>query len=468
MSQPRSVTVPLGRRDVRVLFAGILLVTFLASLEQTIVAPALPLIARDLGDVARLPWVAAAYLLAATAVTPLFGKASDTYGRRPAMLVAIGIFVAGAVGCALAPTMPVLIAARTLQGAGGGALGSLAHVVIGDIVAPRERGRYQIWLAGVLAVASLTGPLLGGFLAQHVHWSAIFWLNLPLGLLALALSNRLLRRLPRHGAPRGLDIAGAALMAVATILLMLALNADGRTRVAVLAAGSLLLWALFILRMRQAPEPLVPLRVFASPVLRPAMLSAALGYGTLIALTVYAPLYLQDVRRLSATQAGTTLIAMMIGYVVGTAISGRVIPHVADYKRLPLAGLALATLAMAAIAALDRRLDLATFVALAAFSCAALATLFPVAMVIVQNAAEPRDLGIAIAGMGFCRQLGAAILVAVCGALLFGRSAVASAALDFRPVFALAAICFAASLVAFAAIPSTPLRSAVPGALGDR
>ena len=200
---------------------------FLAALDQTIIATALPTIGREIGDFDLLPWVVTSYLLTATAVTPLYGKFSDIRGRRRTMLVGIGLFVAGSVACALAPTMIVLILARGLQGLGGGGLISLAQTIIGDIVAPKERGRYQAYIAGVFVSSSLAGPVLGGFFAEHLHWSIIFWINVPLGLIAFFMTDRLLRRLPRHDRPHALDVLGAVLLVAATSVLMLALNWGG-------------------------------------------------------------------------------------------------------------------------------------------------------------------------------------------------------------------------------------------------
>ena len=257
---------PLDAREIRSIFTGIMLAMFLAALDQTIIATALPLISRDLGDVQNLPWVATAYLLAATTATPLYGKASDIYGRRVMLLLGIATFVAGSIACALAPSMLVLVLARGLQGLGGGGLISLAQTIIADIVSPKERGRYQVRIASVFLASGLAGPYLGGFLAQHFHWSAIFWINVPLGLLAFGLTNRLLRKLPRHDRPHRLDILGAALMALATTLLMLALNGEGAAIgkgsfwFAALIGASIVMWVLFALRIRLAAEPLVPLQ----------------------------------------------------------------------------------------------------------------------------------------------------------------------------------------------------------------
>jgi EmrB/QacA subfamily drug resistance transporter len=478
---------PLDAREIRSIFSGIMLAMFLAALDQTIIAAALPLISRDLGDVRNLPWVATAYLLAATTVTPLYGKASDIHGRRVMLLVGIATFVLGSIACALAPSMLVLVLARGLQGLGGGGLISLAQTIIADIVSPKERGRYQVRIASVFLASGLAGPFLGGFLAQHFHWSAIFWINVPLGLLAFALTNKLLRKLPRHDRPHRLDILGAALMALATTLLMLALNGEGAAIgkgsfwFAALIGASIVMWALFALRIRLAAEPLVPLRVLANPIVRSAAIASSLGVGTNVAMTIYVPIYLQAEMKLSASQSGIALIPLMAGGVIGAMISGRTMARVRHYKRLPLVGLALATLAMGAVAILGTRLTLIPFVAIIGVSAVALGTLFPVATVAIQNAVAHQDLGIATASMNFFRQLGGAILVAVYGAIIVGGASGASAtsveelsrnatasgtdlAFLFQLVFAVAAAGFAIALAAFAVMEELPLRGTRPGA----
>jgi EmrB/QacA subfamily drug resistance transporter len=479
------IAAPLDAREIRAIFSGITLAMFLAALDQTIIATALPLISRDLGDVANLPWIATAYLLAATAVTPLYGKASDIYGRRVMLLVGIATFVAGSIACALAPTMLVLVLARGLQGLGGGGLISLAQTIIADIVSPKERGRYQVRIASVFLASGLAGPFLGGFLAQHFHWSAIFWINVPLGLLAFALTNKLLRKLPRHDRPHRLDIAGAALMAGATTLLMLALNGEGaqigRSSLGSygLVGASAVMWGLFALRLRFAAEPLVPLRVLANPIVRMAALSSSVAVGTNVAMTIFVPIYLQAEMGLSASQSGIALIPMMAGGVIGAMVSGRTMARVRHYKRLPLLGLSLAALAMAALAILGTRLTLYPFVAMLGVSAVAVGTSFPVATVAIQNAVVHQDLGIATACMNFFRQLGAAILVAVYGAIVVGgasgaaatsveelaRNAAASGidlAFLFRLVFAAAAVGFGLALLAFALMEELPLRGTRP------
>src|SRR5262245_62301935 len=201
-----SVTAPsssarLDHQAVRRILFGLMLAMFLSALDQTIVATALATIGLAYADIASLAWVVTAYLLAATAVTPLYGKLSDIHGRRPVLLGGIAIFVLGSLACALAPTMPALIAARALQGLGGGGLIALSQTIVGDAVSPRERGRYQGYFGAVFATASIAGPVLGGVFAEHLHWTAIFWINLPLGLAAFFITGRALKMLPRHERP---------------------------------------------------------------------------------------------------------------------------------------------------------------------------------------------------------------------------------------------------------------------------
>src|SRR5215204_1183958 len=264
---------PLSHREIRAIIGGIIVAMLLAALDQTIVATALPTIGRELGDVEDMPWVVTAYLLASTAVTPLYGKFSDSHGRRITLLIGIVTFIVGSLACALAPTMFLLIAARLVQGLGGGLI-SLAQTIIADIVAPKERGRYQVYIASVFVSASLLGPVLGGFFAEHLHWSVIFWINLPLGALAFWMSNAALKRLPRYDRRHRLDVLGAALLMGATVALLLALNWGGvryawlSAPIAGLLAGSAALSAALALRLHTAREPLIPLDILRNPVVR--------------------------------------------------------------------------------------------------------------------------------------------------------------------------------------------------------
>src|SRR5258708_4226008 len=206
---------PLTKAEIRLVFYGLMLGGFLSAVNQTIVATALPTIGRDLGDFGNLTWVIIAYLLSSTVVAPLYGKLSDIHGRRAMMLTAIGLFVAGSAASAAAPNMAMLIAARTLQGIGGGGITPMGQTTIADMITPRERGHYQAYMGIAWVVAGLVGPALGGVIADQWHWSAVFWLNVPLGLVAALLTSRAMKRLPRHERPHRLDMVGAGLMTAA-------------------------------------------------------------------------------------------------------------------------------------------------------------------------------------------------------------------------------------------------------------
>jgi EmrB/QacA subfamily drug resistance transporter len=466
--------------EIMSIILGILLAMLLAALDQTIVATAMPTIGRELHDLDHLPWVVTAYLLASTAVTPLYGKVSDIYGRRITLMVGIATFVVGSVACALAPTMLALILARGLQGIGGGGLISLAQTIIADIVAPRERGRYQVYFASVFAASSLVGPVLGGYFAERLHWSVIFWINLPLGLLAFWMTNAKLRRLPRHERRHRLDIAGAVLMTAATVSLMLALNWGGlrypwlSLPILSLVATSALLWVLFAARLLTAREPLIPLAVLRNNVVLAAMLSACFGMGTFIGLTIYVPIYFEVVLGLSARDSGLALVPLMLGTVTGATISGRAMAGQVHYKRLPMAGLGLGVAATATIAVLTTGLPFVLLEALLAATSLGLGMVLPVSTVSIQNAVEPHQLGTATASMNFFRQLGGAIIVAAFGALVLGGagphggltletlsaglSAHAAVTASFRWVFAAAALGLCLSLAALATMEERPLR----------
>src|SRR5579875_1481027 len=260
----------LGHREALKITLGVLLPLFLGSLDQTIVGAALPVIGRDFGDLQNVPWVATAYLLTGTAVTPVVGKLSDIHGRRATMLAAIAVFLMGSLLAALAPSLVALILARAVQGFGGGSLIVVAMTILGDIAAPKDRARYYTYFVVVFASAGALGPALGGFFAQYLDWTVIFWINLPLGLLSLLVTNAQLRRLPRHERRHRLDFVGAGLVMMATAALMAAIDLGGNrfdwgsAPVLGLAALSAASWVGFAVRLRTALEPLVPLGVLST------------------------------------------------------------------------------------------------------------------------------------------------------------------------------------------------------------
>ncbi|MEZ0172560.1 MDR family MFS transporter [Microvirga sp. TS319] len=424
----------LSHAEIRTIIVGIMLAMLLAALDQTIIATALPTIGRELGDLEHLPWVVTVYLLTSTAVTPLYGKFSDSHGRRGTMLIGIVIFILGSIACAAAPSMLMLILARGLQGLGGGGLIALAQTIVADIVAPRDRGKYQVYFASVFMTSSLIGPVLGGFFAEHLHWSVIFWINLPLGLVAFFLVSHSLKKLPRHDRPHKLDLLGALLLVSATVSLLLALSWGGlrypwlSLPIFGLVLGSLVLWGLFAIRMRLAPEPLIPPGVLHNPVVRMGVLSACFGMGTYIGLTIYLPVYFEAVRGLSASMSGLALIPLMAGTVCGATISGRSMARVKHYKRLPMIGLLVAMVATGLLAAFAHTLPLVMVEVLLAVISIGLGTLLPVSTVAIQNAVLPHELGTATGTANFFRSLGGALIVAVFGAIVLSGAGLSGAA----------------------------------------
>lgn len=479
---PTASSAKLSHAEVLRIIFGVIVAMILAALDQTIVVTALPTIGRNLGNPEYLPWVVTAYLLASTAVTPLYGKVSDIVGRRKTLLFAISIFIFGSVACALSPHIIVLIVARALQGLGGGGLISLAQTIIADIVSPKERSRYQVYISGVYMLASISGPLLGGYMAEHLHWSLIFWINLPLGLLALALTNGLLKKLPRHERPHKLDFLGAGLVASASIALMLALNWGGihypwvSVQVLGLLLASFCLSAAFVWRLNTAPEPFIPSEILKNPVVAMGTITAMLIMGTYIGITAYLPIYMELTFGLSASQSGLSLIPFMSGTVVGAVIAGRYMSKSVHYKRPAYVGLIFSVIGLLVIAAYKTHLSLLVIEILIAGLSIGLGTVFPITTVAIQNAVGPHQMGTATGVMGFFRSLGGALIVAVFGAVLFSQlpdfaaletSSVAQVAgavatndihSAFRPVFALAALFLALALYAYHRMPETPLR----------
>jgi EmrB/QacA subfamily drug resistance transporter len=469
-STPRT---SLSHADIRTIVVGVGMAMFLGALDQTIIAAALPAIASDLGGFDAISWIASIYLLTATAVTPLYGKFSDIKGRRAALTLAVVTFVAGSIACALAPSMGWLIAARALQGLGGGGLIALAQTIVADIVAPKERGRYQIYFVSVFLLSSLLGPTLGGFFTQHLHWTLIFWINLPLGALAFFMSNSALKRLPRHDRAHRLDLIGAVLLIAATVTLMLALH-DGGTgnawtspRILGLLAGSATLWLAFVWRIRTAREPLIPLSVLGNDVVARGTVAASCGMGAYIGLSIYLPVYFQSARGMSTTESGFGLLPLMVGTVIGAIVAGQLMGRIVHYKRVPVIGLFFATLGALSLTLWADAMPLALFAIILAMISIGLGTVLPTTTVAIQNAVEMHQMGTATGTVNFFRQLASAVTVAVFGALL-NASGVNEAPLDpvasvpagdFRPIFAATTAGFVIALVFMLWMKEKPLRS---------
>ena len=465
----------LSHRDARLIVLGMLLPTFMGSLDNTILANALPTIGRDFGETHDLPWLITAYLLASTAAIPLYGKIADIHGRRFTLRIALLIYMAGSLVCALAPSMTGLILGRAVHGLGGGGLSAMGMVVLGDLVAPKERGRYYGYFSITYTSAGGAGPLLGGLIADHLHWSMIFWINIPMGLAALAITNTLLAQLPRHERPHQLDFIGAGLIVIASVSFMLAMNmAGGRypwvsAPILALLAAALVMGALFVLRLLTAPEPLIPISILKSPIVRCAIVANACGWGAIMGLNVLLPIYLQGAMGISPSQAGLSLMAFMVALNTSAGLAGQVLGRVRHYKLLPMVMLSFSILAVTILALHAGRVTLFWFELLLIVIGAGFGPIPSLTAVAMQNVVARHEFGISVSSMNFSRNLYATMLIAVFGALALGNSpageslrgalagAAANAAEGFGRVFLVAAASFSIALIAIIVMEERPL-----------
>jgi EmrB/QacA subfamily drug resistance transporter len=412
----------IARRRLMLAFGGLLVAMFVGALDQTIMASALPTVAGDLGGLDLLPWVVTAYVLAAAASTPVWGKVSDLYGRRNPLRAAILVFVVGSALSGIAQSIGELIAFRALQGIGAGGVMTLAMATVGDLVSPRERGRYQGYIQLTFLLASLAGPLLGGLFVDHLSWRWVFYVNLPVGALALTLLSAYLR-VPAQRRPAKIDFLGAGLLAAAvSSALLVATWGGGRyawtsPQIVGLAAGASLLLAGFILRERRASEPILPLRLFRDRVF--VVVSAALFITTLSLFTaiVFLPIFLQLVTGASATQSGLLTLPLLASGAVSTTASGRIMTATGRYKIFPIIGLALMSLGLVLLSTLTATSTRVTAAAYMVIFGAGFGMVTQILVVAIQNAVEPREIGTATASANLFRALGGSVGVAVYGAI---------------------------------------------------
>jgi EmrB/QacA subfamily drug resistance transporter len=460
-------------------FAAVVLAMLPAVLDQTILATGLPVIASDLGSLGDVSWVVTAYVVATAATTPLWGKLGDRYGRKLLLEVSLGLFLVASALCGMAQDITQLIAVRVVQGAAAGGLMTLAMAAVGDLVSPRERGRYQGYIAATFAVATVVGPLLGGVLVESVSWRWVFYVNLPLGIAALAGLHLRLPAAPAGPADRRLDVFGATLLAGATGALMLTCIWGGSryawdsAPILALLGATVALAAILVVHERRASDPIVPFHLLRTPTV--AVVSAALFLATaaLFAITVFVPLFLQTATGATPTEAGLLLAPAMLGITVSTMLSGRSISRTGRYKRFPIAGLALmsgALLFLGLVAPDASRL--ATGIGLVVFGLG-FGMVTQVLVTAIQNSVDRRELGMATATAGFFRALGGAVGAAALGAVFAAQAGarvseggagigglVRGDVIDgVQAVFLVAAPLAALALVAVVRLREVPLRT---------
>jgi len=419
---PIASAATLTPREVRTILMSLLLTMFLAALDQTVVATALPTIGRQFQDVSSLSWVITAYLLASTAVAPVFGTLTDIYGRRVMIIAALSLFVAGSVMCALAPNMTVLILGRGLQGLGGGGIMPVVQTVISDVVSPRERGQYQAYFSGVWMAAGIGGPILGGLFAEHLHWSMIFWINVPLALAALALLLPKMAKIPAYHRRRKVDWLGGMLLMASAVVVMLVLTWGGNRylwlspTILSMVGAALALALAFVWQAGRADEPFLPLSLIGGPVVPYAMLAGGCCLGAMIGLTVHLPLYYEVVYHLSASEAGLGLIPLAAISTFGAAFAGRTMARVKHYKRVAIIGTIVATVAGGVLTLTEPTLW--GLLALLSIFGVGLGTAFPVSVVSLQNAVARSQIGTITGAMNFFRSLMSSFMVAAFSAIL--------------------------------------------------
>jgi EmrB/QacA subfamily drug resistance transporter len=478
----RAESQPLTHREKRLIVISMMLPVFLGSVDQSILASALPTIGRSLGDMHNLPWLITAFLIASTALTPLYGKFADIHGRRAAMLIGLCIYMAGSLVAAASPNMLMLICGRVIQGCGAGGLTVTANMILGDIAAPKDRGKYYTYFSIAFTTAGGSGPALGGWISDHMHWQVIFLWNFPLCVLAVGLALTVLRRLPRHERPHRLDFVGAVLVMAASSTFMLALNLGGvrypwfSSPILALLIGALALGAGFVARLLTTIEPLIPITVLSDRAAGLAIAAHSFGWGSIVCLNVFLPMYLQSALGWSATSSGLSLMILMVTLNVSAGVSSQMLGRVRRYKLLPLCFLvvgvsAVVALALSAGTMTSGKLEIILVLIGIGFGPTA-----PLTQVALQNTVPIHDLGAALGTMNFARTLIGTVLIAIFGAVVLANVP-AGAPIDtlshgvlagtsvatFATVFLAIAATLAAAFFSLILLEEKPLEATHPG-----
>ena len=481
-TRPDSKALPkLTHRQAMWIVAGVLLPVFMGSMDQTVVSSALPSIGQTLGSSNYLSWVVAANLLTTTAMTPLYGKISDIIGRRSTLLIGVSVFMAASLVSALAVNLPMLILGRALQGLGSAGMTSLAMTILGDIAPPKDRARYYTYFSIVYITSGAVGPTWGGFAAEHLHWSAIFWLNLPMGCIALTLLWFLLKALPRYERPHKLDVLGAVLIVAASSSCMFVFNAGGvnfpwsSPQIIGGSGFSAVCWVWFIRRLLTAPEPLIPIGVLKNRIVALATISNGVGWASVTGLSIYLPMFLQAVHGYSPSGAGVALIPLMVTVNASALVGAHLTGRLTRYKIPPMISLSVCVLACLWLAWRTETIGFTEFLVVVAIIGSGFGPCAPTTTVAMQNAVELHEMGISVATMSFTRSLVATGLVAAYGliALRFTAKGVdvatavetvrsvfgdkAHAAAQFRLIFMCTAATFGIALLALSLMEERPL-----------
>lgn len=425
-ARPAATANP-GKRHILLVFAGLLVTMLLASLDQTIFSTALPTIVGELNGVDQMLWVTTAYILAATILLPVYGKVGDLIGRRGLLIAAISVFILGSIVGGLAPDMTWLIIGRAVQGLGGGGLMILSQAIIADVVPARERGKYMGIMGGVFALSSVAGPLLGGWFTEGIGWRWAFWMNIPLGILAIV-SAVFFLRLPKveHARPK-LDVAGMGLLAVASTGLVLTTTWGGTTYawdsllIMSLIAATVVAAVAFVMVERRAAEPIMPLHMFKDRNFNLTTVAALIIGIAMFGALAYLPTYLQMVTGANATEAGFLMIPMMAALLASSIISGQLVSKTGRYKIFPIVGTLLVAVALVLLSTMTPTLPIWVLCSYLAVMGLGLGLSLQILVLVVQNSFPNSEVGTATASNNYFRQIGASLGAAVVGSLFVTR-----------------------------------------------